>query len=52
MSPDSPRINPVAGVSTLDLASELASSRQHKPWQSGLYSKLLLKVHSNLLGLT
>jgi quercetin dioxygenase-like cupin family protein len=34
----------VSGVSSLDIAKELAGSRQHKPWQSGLYSKLLLKT--------
>src|SRR6185312_2983031 len=34
----------LSGVSLLDTASELAGSRQHKPWQSGLYSKLLLKA--------
>ncbi|MGC2742311.1 MAG: AraC family ligand binding domain-containing protein [Candidatus Angelobacter sp.] len=37
-------INTGSGVSSLDLASELAGSRDHKPWQSGLYSKLLLKA--------
>jgi quercetin dioxygenase-like cupin family protein len=37
-------INVLPGVSSLDLVSELAGSREHKPWQSGLYSKLLLKA--------
>ena len=37
-------INTLSGISLLDIASELAGSRQHKPWQSGLYSKLLLKA--------
>lgn len=37
-------INAPSGVSSLDLVSELADSREHKPWQSGLYSKLLLKA--------
>lgn len=34
---------PLAGVSQLDLAAELADSRRHQPWQSGLFSKLLFK---------
>jgi quercetin dioxygenase-like cupin family protein len=37
-------INTLPGVSALDLANELAGSMEHKPWQSGLYSKLLLKT--------
>jgi quercetin dioxygenase-like cupin family protein len=37
-------INTLPGASSLDLASELAGSREHKPWKSGLYSKLLLKA--------
>jgi quercetin dioxygenase-like cupin family protein len=37
-------INTFPGILPVDLASELAGSRQHKPWQSGLYSKLLLKA--------
>jgi quercetin dioxygenase-like cupin family protein len=37
-------INILPGVSALDLAGELAGSRERKPWQSGLYSKLLLKA--------
>lgn len=36
--------NTLSGVSSLDLANELADSREHKPWKSGLYSKLLLKA--------
>ena len=37
-------INTLSGASSLDLAEELAGSRKHKPWKSGLYSKLLLKA--------
>ena len=44
MAASNSSINTLSGVSLLDIASELAGSRQHKPWQSGLYSKLLLKV--------
>lgn len=43
MAASNSSINTLSGVSLLDIASELAGSRQHKPWQSGLYSKLLLK---------
>ena len=43
MAASNSSINTLSGVSSLDLASELAGSRQHKPWQSGLYSKLLFK---------
>ena len=43
MAANKSSINTLSGVSLLDIASELAGSRQHKPWQSGLYSKLLLK---------
>jgi quercetin dioxygenase-like cupin family protein len=32
------------GILSFDLASELAGSRQHKPWQSGIFSKLLLRA--------
>jgi quercetin dioxygenase-like cupin family protein len=44
MTVDNTSVNASPGVTSLDLASELGSSRQHKPWQSGLYSKLLLKA--------
>jgi len=44
MAASNSSINTLSGVSLLDIASELAGSRQHKPWQSGLYSKLLLKA--------
>lgn len=44
MTAKNPNINVLPGVSSLDLVSELAGSREHKPWQSGLYSKLLLKA--------
>ena len=44
MTADNSSINILPGVSSLDLASELTDSSQHKPWQSGLYSKLLLKA--------
>ncbi len=37
-------INTCSGVSSIDLAGEIAGSREHKPWQSDLYSKLLLKA--------
>ena len=36
--------NPLPQGSSLDLVAELAGSKGHKPWQSGLYSKLLLKA--------
>jgi quercetin dioxygenase-like cupin family protein len=36
-------LEPLPEVSSFDLASELAGFTQHKPWQSGLYSKLLFK---------
>jgi quercetin dioxygenase-like cupin family protein len=44
MTASNSSINPLSGVSLLDIASELAGSRQHKPWHSGLYSKFLLKA--------
>jgi quercetin dioxygenase-like cupin family protein len=44
MTPNNSSINALSGVSSLDLVSELAGSRENKPWQSGLYSKLLLKA--------
>jgi quercetin dioxygenase-like cupin family protein len=44
MTANNSSINTLPGVSSLDLAGELAGSREHKPWPSGLYSKLLLKA--------
>jgi quercetin dioxygenase-like cupin family protein len=44
MTANNSSINTLTGVSSLDLASELVGCRQHKPWQSGLHSKLLLKA--------
>lgn len=44
MAASNSSINTLSGVSLLDIASELADSRQYRPWQSGLYSKLLLKA--------
>ncbi len=44
MTADNSSISTLSGVSLLDIASELTGSKQHKPWQSGLYSKLLLKA--------
>ncbi|MHB8735520.1 MAG: cupin domain-containing protein [Terriglobales bacterium] len=32
------------GVSSLDLASELAAFQQHRPWPSGVHSKSLFKA--------
>jgi quercetin dioxygenase-like cupin family protein len=37
-------INTPPEVSSIDLKSELAGCRQHKPWQSGLFTKLLFKA--------
>jgi quercetin dioxygenase-like cupin family protein len=37
-------INPLHGISSFDLARELTLAGQHRPWQSGLCSKLLLKA--------
>jgi quercetin dioxygenase-like cupin family protein len=36
-------LDTVPEASSLDLYSELAGFTSHKPWQSGLYSKLLFK---------
>lgn len=44
MTTSNSSINTLPGVSALDLAGKLAGSRERKPWQSGLYSKLLLKA--------
>ncbi len=44
MSEHASNVSPVPGASSLDLESELSQSRQHKPWQSGLFSKLLFKT--------
>jgi quercetin dioxygenase-like cupin family protein len=44
MTANNSRITTLPGVSSLDLASELAGSREHKPWPSGLHSKLLFKA--------
>ena len=44
MAANKSSINTLPGVSSLDLAGELAGSREHKPWPSGLHSKLLLKA--------
>jgi quercetin dioxygenase-like cupin family protein len=38
-------INTLHGISSFDLARELTLVRQHRPWQSGLRSKLLLKAN-------
>jgi quercetin dioxygenase-like cupin family protein len=38
-------INTLHGISSFDLARELTLARQHRPWQSGLCSKLLLKTN-------
>ena len=44
MSEDASNVAPVLGAVSLDLESELAESRRHKPWNSGLFSKLLFKA--------
>ena len=44
MSEHASNVSPVAGALSIDLESELSQSRQHKPWQSGLFSKLLHKT--------
>jgi quercetin dioxygenase-like cupin family protein len=44
MAASNSSINAFPGILSLDLASELAGSREHKPWPSGLHSKLLLKA--------
>ena len=44
MAPANSSINILPGISSLDLAGELVDSKEHKPWKSGLYSKLLLKA--------
>ncbi len=44
MADNSSSIKTLTGVSSLDLASELAGAKLNKPWLSGLYSKLLLKA--------
>ena len=41
---DTSSINTRPKVSSIDLASELASAQQQKPWRSGVLSKLLLKA--------
>lgn len=43
MTDDNSCLDTLPEVSSLDLASELAGFTPHKPWQSGLYSKLLFK---------
>jgi hypothetical protein len=37
--------NTLDGISSFDLARDLTLARQHRPWQSGLCSKLLLKAN-------
>ncbi|MDQ6678739.1 MAG: cupin domain-containing protein [Acidobacteriota bacterium] len=37
-------MNTLPEILSLDLAGELSSSRQQKPWHSGLFSKLLFKA--------
>jgi quercetin dioxygenase-like cupin family protein len=44
MTANNSSISTLSGVSSHDITSELSGLRQHKPWQSGLYSKLLLKA--------
>jgi quercetin dioxygenase-like cupin family protein len=44
MSEPNPNVSPVPGALLLDLEAVLLSSRQHKPWQSGMFAKLLLKA--------
>lgn len=44
MSEHAAIVNTVPGVLSLDLESELTQSIKHKPWQSGLFSRLLLRA--------
>jgi quercetin dioxygenase-like cupin family protein len=52
MTASNSSINAFPGILSLDLVSELADSREHKPWPSGLHSKLLLKADDLRLVLT
>ena len=44
MPQNASNVTPAPGALSLDLESELSQSRQHKPWPSGLFSRLLFKT--------
>ncbi len=44
MSEHASNVSAVPGALLLDLESAVSQSRQQKPWQSGLFSKLLFKT--------